>query len=362
MRLNALLPAIILAASALTLAACGNANNPPASGGSRGATPSTGTNGSGQPAGTQPQGGATGGETAVTVDPDLPTYVAAGAVSGSLKSVGSDTMNNLMAAWGSSFGEFYPAATIAVEGAGSSTAPPALIQSQAQFGPMSRAMRQSEIDAFRDQFGYEPTALKAAIDCLAVYVHRDCPLESITIPQIKAVFGGGTPLTWGDLGVDDPAWAEQPIALYGRNEASGTYGFFKEVALGGADYRETVRVQGGSSGVVQAVGTDPFSMGYSGIGYRTANVRPLAIARDEDGQAVPPTSEHALDGSYPLARFLFVYVNYDRRAQLQPAIAEFVRLIFSRQGQEGVVKDGYFPVPADIAREQLTSVGLEASF
>ena len=359
MRSIRLFLALAAAASALALSSCGNTNNPPSAPASGGGTGQS----SGQPGqSTGTTAASVEAEQAVTIDPALPSYTAAGAVSGALKSVGSDTMNNLMTAWGESFSGFYPAAQVTVEGAGSSTAPPALIQSQAQFGPMSRAMRQSEINAFRDQFGYEPTALRTAIDCLAVYVHRDCPLESITLAQVEAVFADGPPMTWGDLGIDDPAWAEQPIALYGRNEASGTYGFFKEVALDGSDYRETVRVQGGSSGVVQAVGSDPYSMGYSGIGYRTANVRPLAIARDEGGQAVPPTFEHSLDGSYPLARFLYVYVNHDARSQLDPLRAEFIRLIFSRQGQEGVVKDGYYPVPADIAREQLTGVGIEPGF
>jgi len=266
-------------------------------------------------------------------------------------------MNNLMAAWGESFKSFYPTVTLAVEGAGSSTAPPALIQGQAQFGPMSRAMKQTEIDQFRDEFGYEPTALETAIDCLAVYVHRDCPLESLTLEQVAAIFGAGEPMTWGDVGLTDAAWADKPIAVYGRNEASGTYGFFKEHALGGRDFRDTVRVQQGSSGVVQAVATDQFAMGYSGIGYRTADVKPLALSRDSDA-FVAPSYSAALDGSYPLARFLLVYINYDARTGLDPLRAEFVRHLLSRNGQEGVVKDGYYPVTAEMASEDLVRLGM----
>jgi phosphate transport system substrate-binding protein len=307
-----------------------------------------------EPGASEPQPGA-----ALAVDPAIPAYVPVQGISGTIKSVGSDTMNNLMAAWGETFKSFYPSVAVAVEGAGSSTAPPALIEGQAQFGPMSREMKQSEIDQFRDEFGYEPTALPGAIDCLAVYVHRDCPLEEITLEQIAAVFGSGQTMTWGDLGVTDPAWADTPVAVYGRNEASGTYGFFKEMALGGRDFRDTVRVQQGSSGVVQAVGSDPHAMGYSGIGYRTAAVKPLALSNSESGPFVAPSYEAALEGAYPLARALYVYVNFDARTGLDPLRAEFIKVMLSRQGQEAVIKDGYYPVTADMATEARSRLNLD---
>lgn len=297
-------------------------------------------------------------EPLANVDPALPAYRAVEGISGTLKSVGSDTMNNVMASWAESFKSYYPTVTVAVEGAGSSTAPPALIQAQAQFGPMSREMKQTEIDQFRDTFGYEPLALQTAIDCLAVYVHRDCPLEQITLAQLAQVFGAGEPMTWADLGVTDPAWADRPIALYGRSESSGTYGYFKERAMGGLDFRDTVRVQAGSSGVVQAVATDPYAMGYSGIGYRTANVKPLALSVGSE-DFVAPSHAAALDGSYPLARFLYVYINYDARTGLDPLRSEFVRLMLSREGQECVVKNGYYPVTPAMATEDLIHAGLQ---
>lgn len=337
--------------AALLLASCGE-NSPAPTGGTQ--TPSQPT--PAQPAPAQPAP-APAQSAAATVDPAFPAYAPREGIAGSLKSVGSDTMNNLMAAWAASFKGFYPAATLAVEGAGSSTAPPALNQGLSQFGPMSRAMKQSEIDQFRESHGYEPTALRTSIDCLAVYVHRDCPLEQITLEQVANVFAAGPSLTWADLGVTDPAWADKPIAVYGRNEASGTYGFFKEFALGGRDFRDTVRVQQGSSGVVQAVATDPFAMGYSGIGYRTADVKPLALSSGSE-DFVAPTPDHAMDGRYPLARFLYLYVNHNPAAPLDPLRAEFIRLIFSREGQEGVIKDGYFPVTPAIAAEELQKVGL----
>ncbi|MDX9912395.1 MAG: PstS family phosphate ABC transporter substrate-binding protein [Phycisphaerales bacterium] len=292
------------------------------------------------------------------LDPSLPTYQAVSGVSGSVKSMGSDTMNNLMTLWAEDFKKIYPNVKIEIEGKGSSTAPPALTEGIAQFGPMSRAMKSSEIDAFKARHGYEPTKLPAAIDCLAVFVHRDCPIDEISIEQLQKVFSvAGPDMRWGDLGVDDPAWKSQPISLYGRNSASGTYGFFKEFALGGNDYKATVKEQPGSSTVVQGISTDRFGMGYSGIGYTAAGVKALRVS-SQGGEAMAPDVEHAYSGDYPLARFLYVYVNNDPRKALDPLRAEFVRFMFSREGQESVLKDGYYPVTADIAREALADAGL----
>jgi len=297
------------------------------------------------------------------VDPVYPEYSATSAVSGNIKSIGSDTMNNLMTLWGEAFKQFYPASRTEVEGKGSSTAPPALIEGQSQFGPMSRPMKDAELDAFERANGYPPTPIRAAVDCLAVYVHKDCPLDSISIETLTEVFSvAGTDMTWGDLGVVDPAFRSRPINLYGRNSASGTYGFFKKMALQGNDYKATVREQPGSSAVVQAVATDRFGMGYSGIGYKTAGVKALDVSY-EGYSPVPPDAEHAYSGEYPIARFLYIYVNADpSRGIRDPLRREFIRLIFSRQGQEIVLKDGYFPAPASVAREDLESLGIDPGF
>ncbi|MBL8761172.1 MAG: PstS family phosphate ABC transporter substrate-binding protein [Phycisphaerae bacterium] len=296
-----------------------------------------------------------------TVDPKLPDYSAAQGVSGKLKSIGSDTMNNVMAHWAEGFKKLYPGVDIEIEGKGSSTAPPALIEGQSQFGPMSREMKKEEMDKFEAKFGFKPTGLRAGIDCLAVYVHKDCPLTEITFEQIQKVFSvTGPDMTWDQLGVADAAYKGKPVSLYGRNSASGTYGYFKEHALGKKDFKATVKEQPGSSAVVQGVATDKFGMGYSGIGYKTADVKALKVA--QKGKAIEANVENAYNGSYPLGRYLYVYVNYDKSKGLDPLRAEFVKMMFSRPGQEGVVKDGYIPVTADIAREDLKKVGLEAKF
>lgn len=299
----------------------------------------------------------------IDVDSALPTYSPVQGVSGNIKSVGSDSMNNLMTAWFEEFRKFYPNVKTELEGKGSSTAPPALILGVAQFGPMSRDMKQSELDEFEKKFGYKPTGLRTGIDCLAVYVHKDCPLEEISLDQVRQVFSvEGKEMTWGDLGINDPAWASKTISLYGRNSASGTYGYFKEHALSKKDFKPSVKEQPGSSSVVQGVATDKFAMGYSGIGYKTADVKALRISGRDGEEAFEASMDNAYSGDYPLARFLWVYVNHRPGSQMEPLRAEFVRMIFSRAGQEAVVKDGYIPVTADVAREELNRIGVRPNF
>lgn len=298
------------------------------------------------------------------VDPNLKDYTPVAGVAGSIKSLGSDSMNNTMALWAEGFLSFYPNVQIEIEGKGSSTAPVALIAGTAQFGPMSRAMRAKEIDEFEKRFGYKPTELRTSIDMLAVYVNKDNPIQGLSLQQLDAIFskgrrGGATKdiRTWGDLGLTGE-WANAPISLYGRNAASGTYGFFKENALFGGDYKDEVKEQPGSSSVVQGVARDKFGIGYSGIGYRTADVRVVPLSATTDARPVEASPENAYTGEYPLARFLYVYINQQPGSQLDPLRREFVRYIFSRQGQEDIVKDGYYPVPALIAEEDLAKVGI----
>lgn len=298
-----------------------------------------------------------------TAKDELPVYKATSGVSGTISSIGSDTMNNLMTLWGEEYTKFYPAVKISIEGKGSSTAPAALIEGQSNFGPMSRAMKSSEMDKFEAEFGYKPTALRTAIDSLAVYVHKDCPLEEISIENVTKAFSvAGPEMTWGDLGVTDPQYRNRKVSLYGRNSASGTYGYFKKVALQGNDFKASVKEQPGSSAVVQGVSTDRFAMGYSGLGYITAGVKALKVSVD-GSEAFPADAEHALSGEYPIARFLYVYVNVDPQTGVRDALRrEFIKLIFSKQGQEVVAKDGYFPVPAQVAREDLETCGIPVDF
>lgn len=296
------------------------------------------------------------------VDQAIAHYAPAASVSGNLNSIGSDTLNNLMTLWAEGFQKRHPSVRVQIEGKGSSTAPPALIESTAQLGPMSRAMKATEIDAFEARYGYKPTAVRVAVDALAIYVNKDNPLDKLTMQQADALFsktrscGGANDIaTWADLGLTGP-WAQRPLSLYGRNSASGTYGFFKEVALCGGDFKDTVKEQPGSASVVQGVTEDANGIGYSGIGYRTSGVKPLAIAK-RDGEPygdVEPETVYA--GKYPLARFLYVYVNKAPNVPLEPLLRGFFAFVLSREGQEVVVKDGYLPVPAKIAAEELAKL------
>ena len=296
------------------------------------------------------------------LDPALVPYQAVSAVSGNINSIGSDTLNNLMTLWAETFNKFYPNAKIQIEGKGSSTAPPALIAGTAQLGPMSRAMKGTEVDAFEKKYGYKPTQVRTAVDALAVFVNKDNPIKCLTLAQVDAVFSKSRRAghredvkTWGQLGLTGE-WAARPVGLYGRNSASGTYGFFKEHALKNGDYKDEVKEQPGSASVVQGVTVDRYAIGYSGIGYATAGVRAVPLAEKEGGKCYDADTDNAYAGTYPLSRFLFVYVNRAPGKPLDPLTRQFVKLILSKDGQEGVVKDGYFPIPASIAKEERNKI------
>jgi phosphate transport system substrate-binding protein len=296
---------------------------------------------------------------AVQVDSAIGAYQKASGVSGNINSVGSDTMNNMMALWAETFRKMYPNVKIQIEGKGSGTAPPALIAGTSQFGPMSRPMRTTEIDQFEAKYGYKPTQIRTSYDALAVYVSKDNPLDKLTLAQVDAVFsktrrrGGKGAATWGALGLTGD-WASRPISTYGRNSASGTYGFFKEHVLQNGDYKDEVKEQPGSASVVQGVTEDRFGIGYSGIGYKTSGVKALQLA--EKDQFFDGAYANVTSGKYPLSRFLLIYVNKAPGKPLDPLVKEYVRLILSKEGQEVVVKDGYLPLPANLVKEELAKL------
>jgi phosphate transport system substrate-binding protein len=298
----------------------------------------------------------------VQLDPGLQPYKTVSGVSGNLSSVGSDTLNNLMTHWAETFSRFYPNAKVQIEGKGSSTAPPALIAGTAQLGPMSREMKGTEIDQFEKKFGYKPTAIRTSVDALAVFVNKDNPIKCLSMSQVDALFSKSRRAgskeditTWGQLGLTGE-WASKPVSLYGRNSASGTYGFFKEHVMKNGDYKDTVKEQPGSAAVVQGVTVDRYAAGYSGIGYATAGVKAVPLSEKDGGKCVEAMADNAYSGAYPMARFLFVYINKAPGKALDPLSREFVKVIVSKEGQEGVIKDGYFPIPATIAKEELSKI------
>lgn len=294
------------------------------------------------------------------IDSRIQPYAPVSGVSGSLKSIGSDSLNNLMTLWAEGFRAVYPSVTIEIEGKGSSTAPPALIAGTAQLGPMSRPMRAAEKDQFEAKYGYKPTEVRVAVDTLAVFVNKDNPVSCLSLTQVDSIFSvtrnlGGSAIDTWDAAGGTGDFAGKPISLFGRNAASGTYGYFKEVAMGNGDFRDTVKEQPGSSAVVQGVASDKYAIGYSGIGYKTADVRAIAIS-GRDGQCHEPNQEEAYKGLYPITRFLYVYVNKNPSAPLDPVLREFFKFALSKEGQEVVIKDGYYSMPYVFANEDLAKI------
>ncbi len=297
---------------------------------------------------------------AIRVDEALPDYTPVSGVSGKLSSVGSDTLNNLMTYWGEEFKKIYPNVQIEIEGKGSGTAPPALIAGTSQLGPMSRKMKAEEVDAFEKKYGYKPRIVAVAIDALAVYVNKDNPIKALTLQQVDSIFsatrkrGGQNFTTWGQLGLTGE-WANKPISLYGRNSASGTYGFFKENVLNNGDYKGSVKEQPGSASVVQGVEKELGGIGYSGIGYKTSGVR--AVPLSDKAGPIEANQDNAESFKYPIARYLYIYINVNPSGGPDPLVKEFIRFVLSKQGQQDTAKDGYYPLSAKKASEFLESSG-----
>jgi len=299
---------------------------------------------------------------AVKVDPKLATYKAVSGVSGNMSSVGSDTLANLMTFWAEEFKRQYPNVSIQIQAAGSSTAPPALTEGTSNLGPMSRKMKSKEVEAFMNKHGYKPTAIRVAIDALAVYVNKDNPIKGMTIPDVDAIFsatrkcgGAGNLTNWGDLGLTG-SWKKRSIQLYGRNSVSGTYGYFKKKALCKGDFKNNVNEQPGSASVVQSVSSSLNGIGYSGIGYKTSGVKAVPLAKKPGKPFIAATAENAINKTYPLSRYLYVYVNKHPNKPLTPLDREFLKMILSKVGQQVVVKDGYIPLPYKVVAKELAKL------
>ena len=283
-------------------------------------------------------------------------YEAISGVVGTLSSVGSDTLASLMSLWGQQFKRLYPSVTVQIQTAGSGTAAPALTEGTATLGPMSRPMKPAEIAAFRQRYGYPPTAVPVAVDALSLFVHRDNPIESMDLQAVDAIFsstqrcgGGASITTWGQLGLTG-SWKNRNIALIGRNSASGTYGFFKSSALCDGDFRDNVNEQLGSAAVVQAVSVSLGGLGYSGAGFLNASVRPVALVSGERGGTGQPAR---------LARDLFIYVNKPPGADLRAVEREFLRFVLSDEGQRIATRAGYESISGSRRDAVMGTLGLE---
>lgn len=296
------------------------------------------------------------------LDSKLADYKKASGVSGNLSSVGSDTLANLMTLWAEEFKRYYPNVNIQIQAAGSSTAPPALTEGTSNLGPMSRKMKDKELQAFEKKFGYKPTAIPVAIDALAVFVHKDNPIKGMSIADVDAIFSSTNKCglhkkvkTWGDIGLTG-SWKNKSIQLFGRNSVSGTYGYFKKKALCKGDFKTTVNEQPGSASVVQSVSTSLNGVGYSGIGYKTSGVRTVPLTKKAGKPFIAATSENAASGKYPLSRYLYVYVNKAPNKPISPLEREFIKMVLSKAGQKVVIKDGYIPVDSKVAAKAMAKL------
>ncbi|MFA6698724.1 MAG: phosphate ABC transporter substrate-binding protein PstS family protein [Thiomicrospira sp.] len=297
-----------------------------------------------------------------SVDPALPDYQRVSGVSGNFTSIGSDSLANMMTLWVEEFKRHYPNVNVQVQSAGSSTAPPALAEGTSQVGPMSRPMKTGEIAMFEQKYGYAPTAIGVAIDALAVFVHKDNPIKGLTMQQVDAIFSSTRQCgekeaitTWGQTGLTGE-WADRSIQMYGRNSVSGTYGYFKEKALCKGDFKNEVNEQPGSASVVQGVSASINGIGYSGMGYVTAGIKAVPLAKKAGEPYYEANAENASNGKFPLARMLYVYVNKPANKPMEPAVKEFMTLVLSKQGQEVVFKDGYVPLPKSVADRELAKL------
>ena len=256
---------------------------------------------------------------------------------------GSDTMVNLAQAWAEAYKEVAPNVDVEVSGGGTGVGIAALEKGTVDIANASRNMKPEEIEQAKRNTGKEPKEVTVAFDALAVYVHKDNPLEEITFEQLSLIYAeGGADEKWSQLGVTIPGATDDRIVRVSRQSSSGTYEFFREHVLGKKDFKLGSRDMNGSKEVVELVAGTRTAIGYSGMGYATPEVKMLRVARKGGEPAVPPSVENTLNHTYPLARPLFVYT----LGAPEGEIKRFVEWMLSPAGQHLVEESGYVPVAA----------------
>jgi len=286
------------------------------------------------------------------LDAKIPAYQPVTSLSGEVSIAGSETMQPLTEAWAERLRLLYPSLKVHVSGLGSETGLALLFEGKVPIAAMSRKMKPQEIVEFKREFGYEPTEVPVGIDALAVYVHSDNPLPGLTLAELDAIFSDERRRgllynlrQWSDFMLEGE-WTNAPIRLYSPNHLSGTASFFREHVCNEAPLKKHVNMLAGSASVVVAIAQDRMGIGFSGIGYRTSEVRTIPIASVAGGRFVEPTFQSAMDGSYPLRRSLYLYINRAPKSPVSPAVAEYVKFALSQQGQQSIVAKGYYPLPA----------------
>jgi phosphate transport system substrate-binding protein len=257
-----------------------------------------------------------------------------------IQNKGSDTLVNVAQAWAEAYQTVDPDVAVAVTGGGSGTGIAAMINGTVDIANASRAMKQKELEQAKAQ-GQNPVQHVVGYDALAVFLHKDNPAKFLTIPQLAEIYGEeGTTEKWSDIGIEIPGCKDQEIVLVSRQNNSGTYAYFRETVLGKArDYRMGTRDMHGSKDVVDLVENTPCAIGYSGLAYATDEVKMACISKDGSDECVMPSVQSASDGSYPIARPLFMYTNGEPTGEIK----KYMDFILSDEGQCIILKKGYAP-------------------
>ena len=289
---------------------------------------------------------------------------------GRLRSAGSDTMRVLLESWTRAYAARRPGVAADIRSQGSSTGARAFLEGQCELAAMSREMTPEELSRFEKKFGRRPVDLHTALDALAVFTHPSNPVRGLTLGQLDGIFSsthlcGSDDITrWDQLFLGPAKHPE--IKTYGRNDLSGSRAFFCKKALCGGSHRESVKELPDSRSVERAVASDPAGIGYAGLGYRTKDVRVLALARNEDDgfykyyvdeyrESDDPEKRFAwvYRGDYPLSRTLHLYVNKPEGEALPPHVHGFLRFVLSDEGQKIVLDEGFIPLTPDMAAKEL---------
>lgn len=262
-----------------------------------------------------------------------------------IKVTGSDTMVNLAQAWQEAYHKKHSDVQIQVKGGGSGVGIAALCSGKLDIATSSRKMKPKELEQAKANSNKEPKEYVVGLDALAIYVHKDNPIESISIPQLADIYGEeGKAESWSDIAVENTACDNGKIIRITRQNSSGTYMYFKEAVLGEkGEYKQGANTQPGSADVVEIVSKTPCAIGYSGMGYRTDKVKVVKVSKETGEPGIEPTAASATDGTYPIARPLFLYT----LGEPTGATKDFIEWILSDEGQKVVTDLGYVPVPKD---------------
>ena len=272
-----------------------------------------------------------------------------------VQNAGSDTMVNLAQAWAEAYAGIVPTVSVEVSGGGSGTGIAALINGTVDIANASRQMKPEELERAKQNTGKEPKEYVVGFDALAVYVHKDNPLEEVTIEQLANIYGEkGTIASWSELGIDNKACATGEIIRISRQSNSGTYHYFRQALLSDTqDFKLGSRDLHGSKDVVELVERTPCAIGYSGMGYATDHVKILKVAKKPGDTSYSPTLETALDDTYPISRPLYVY----SLGEPTGAVKTYLAWLMSEEGQKIVETGGYVPVKKEYAPESGKATG-----